>query len=318
MNDLKKAGWSRGARTDKGVHALINGINVKLAVTKEFLRDPDIEKEHVLENAINTKQQQKNAIERKNQINYDKIIQTLNSNLPQDIRIISLKQVTKKFDIRTACSHRIYEYILPLFMLQKFEDIKENKKVFLQIEQQIQEKINQILKKFIGTKSYHNYTKQLKAGDSKCKRYIINMKGQIFEKNQEKFVRFTFFGQSFIYHQIRKMIGMICMVFQKQLELDFIDKSFEKEFTKVWLAPAHGLFLNQMVFDQYNKRQEIPELIVWDENEIKRIEEMRNIIEYVVMNVNIVQNLYFQWAKNVNEGIEIQEIDEGLSNDGGD
>lgn len=37
MGDLKKAGWGRGARTDKGVHALSNGITVKLAINEEYL-----------------------------------------------------------------------------------------------------------------------------------------------------------------------------------------------------------------------------------------------------------------------------------------
>lgn len=37
MGELKKAGWGRGARTDKGVHALSNGITVKLAINEELL-----------------------------------------------------------------------------------------------------------------------------------------------------------------------------------------------------------------------------------------------------------------------------------------
>lgn len=35
--DLKKLGWNRAARTDKGVHALSNGINVKLTISEDFL-----------------------------------------------------------------------------------------------------------------------------------------------------------------------------------------------------------------------------------------------------------------------------------------
>lgn len=38
FDKLEKNSWSRGARTDKGVHALVNGITVKLQITKEFLK----------------------------------------------------------------------------------------------------------------------------------------------------------------------------------------------------------------------------------------------------------------------------------------
>ena len=44
------------------------------------------------------------------------MITILNSNLPKDIKVVSIKQVTKKFDIRTACSYRIYEYLMPMEM----------------------------------------------------------------------------------------------------------------------------------------------------------------------------------------------------------
>jgi tRNA pseudouridine38-40 synthase len=37
MGELKKAGWGRGARTDKGVHALSNGVSVKLAISEDYL-----------------------------------------------------------------------------------------------------------------------------------------------------------------------------------------------------------------------------------------------------------------------------------------
>jgi tRNA pseudouridine38-40 synthase len=42
FGDLHQAGWSRGARTDKGVHALCNSISMKLWITKDLLKEPTI------------------------------------------------------------------------------------------------------------------------------------------------------------------------------------------------------------------------------------------------------------------------------------
>jgi len=35
--ELNKISWGRGARTDKGVHALCNGISLKMSIPEEYL-----------------------------------------------------------------------------------------------------------------------------------------------------------------------------------------------------------------------------------------------------------------------------------------
>jgi tRNA pseudouridine38-40 synthase len=42
FEDLKKSGWSRGARTDKGVHALLNGVSAKLSISTKYLIKDDL------------------------------------------------------------------------------------------------------------------------------------------------------------------------------------------------------------------------------------------------------------------------------------
>jgi tRNA pseudouridine38-40 synthase len=36
-SELKKIKWSRGARTDKKVHALLNGLSLKLEISPEYI-----------------------------------------------------------------------------------------------------------------------------------------------------------------------------------------------------------------------------------------------------------------------------------------
>ena len=96
--DLKKSGFQRTARTDKGVHAAGNVVSLKL-----IIEDPQLK---------------------------DKI----NSYLPDQIRIWGIQRTTKGFDCRKMCSSRVYEYLLPTYCLispkpgtQLDELIKENK-----------------------------------------------------------------------------------------------------------------------------------------------------------------------------------------------
>ena len=37
--DLKKIGWNRGSRTDKGVHASLNTIKCNLTISHEYLKE---------------------------------------------------------------------------------------------------------------------------------------------------------------------------------------------------------------------------------------------------------------------------------------
>ena len=53
------------------------------------------------------------------------------------------------------------------------------------------------------------------------------------------------------------------------------------------LAPAEGLFLNQIKFDGYNMKPGIPELLILDEDEVKRTEDFRPTIEKQVIKCEV-------------------------------
>ena len=80
-NDLKKSGFMRAARTDKGVHAGGNVISLKL-----IIEDPDI-------------------------------LNKINDNLPPGIRVWGIERVNKAFNCRKLCGSRWYEYLLPTYSL---------------------------------------------------------------------------------------------------------------------------------------------------------------------------------------------------------
>lgn len=80
-DDLKKNGFMRAARTDKGVHAAGNVISCKLIIEDEDILDK------------------------------------INSRLPAQIRIWGIDRTNKLFDCRKMCSSRVYEYLLPTYSL---------------------------------------------------------------------------------------------------------------------------------------------------------------------------------------------------------
>ena len=78
-DDPKKSSLVRCARTDKGVHAAGNVISLKLIV-----EDP-------------------------------KIVETINENLPPQIRVWGIERTTGGFSCYQTCDSRWYEYLIPTF-----------------------------------------------------------------------------------------------------------------------------------------------------------------------------------------------------------
>ena len=61
-------------------------------------------------------------------------------------------------------------------MFDKHFDKKEN--YSKQDADAVVEKINQLSKKFLGSKNYHNFTKKMKSTDPASKRFIIDFRGK--------------------------------------------------------------------------------------------------------------------------------------------
>lgn len=82
---FQKIGWSRCARTDKGVSALSQVVSLNMVMPPDKTEA--------------------------------KVVEELNANLPTDMRVFSVTATTKSFDAKNACAKRRYHYLLPSFML---------------------------------------------------------------------------------------------------------------------------------------------------------------------------------------------------------
>ena len=87
---LPKLGWQRTSRTDKGVHALVNLVSLKM-----LLRAGET---------------------------YPEAVERINVHLPIDIRVYLLRPVTASFNSYMMCMGRTYEYYLPTFGLMNRDE----------------------------------------------------------------------------------------------------------------------------------------------------------------------------------------------------
>lgn len=309
-DDIKKSGFMRAARTDKGVHAAGNVISLKM-----IIEDPDIK---------------------------DKI----NAELPDQIRIWGIQRTTKSFDCRKLCSSRVYEYLLPTYSLlppkpttvmaelvkskralnpdlfhpdpegeawwaatnQKILDagISQSQldsigtaieselpgsstatptptptidpesgelttygkalKSIKQIETQSRRayripnhrlsQFRSAMEQYQGTHNFHNFTIGKSFKDQLAQRYIISTKVSdpfVIEGTDTEWISIRIHGQSFMLHQIRKMVSMASMVVRIGCPVEIIQDFFNKEKINIPKAPALGLLLENPVFDAYNQ-----------------------------------------------------------------
>ena len=119
-------------------------------------------------------------------------------------------------------------------------------------------RIRSALNKYIGTHSYHNYTVGKNSRDASANRIIrtFTVAETPITINGTEWLSLKVHGQSFMMHQIRKMVSMAALVVRCGRDPESMDDSFGKEKISIPKAPGLGLLLERPVFDEYNKRLE--------------------------------------------------------------
>jgi tRNA pseudouridine38-40 synthase len=116
-------------------------------------------------------------------------------------------------------------------------------------------KLNSALAQYVGTRNYHNYTKGMDPKLAQAKRNLLSFKAELFDFEGEPLVRCVVLGQSFVLHQIRKMIGMALAVARGVADEACLTTALRTtQKCNVPLAPELGLFLDETIFHAYNKR----------------------------------------------------------------
>ncbi|SMR48770.1 unnamed protein product [Zymoseptoria tritici ST99CH_1E4] len=123
------------------------------------------------------------------------------------------------------------------------------------------ERIQDALSQYVGTRNYHNYTIQKTYKDPSAKRHIksftVNPKpiliGEGPDEEKSEWLSLKVHGQSFMMHQIRKMVGMVTLLVRSgsNIRPTMLD-SFSENRYSIPKVPGLGLLLERPVFDTYN------------------------------------------------------------------
>ncbi|XP_071322462.1 pseudouridylate synthase 1 homolog [Trachinotus anak] len=231
--DMKKMSFQRCARTDKGVSAAGQVVSLKVWLIED-------------------------------------IIEKINENLPPQIRVLGHKRVTQGFNSKNNCDGRTYSYMFPTVAFSP-KDYDTGNIAAFRLEPETLQRANRLFALYTGTHNFHNFTSQKAPNDPSARRYITEMScGEPFIRSNTEFAVITVRGQSFMMHQIRKMIGLVIAVIKGYVKEDVIERSWGQEKVDVPKAPGLGLVLERVHFDRYNKRfggDGLHERLEWDHEE---------------------------------------------------
>ncbi|XP_014203245.2 tRNA pseudouridine synthase A [Copidosoma floridanum] len=281
---IQNINFQRAARTDKGVSAVRQVVSLKLP------ENPSKD--------------------------------SINEHLPKNIKVFSIKRVTKGFNCKSKCNARTYSYTLPTYAFAP-ENLELFNKTHESMEERIaermealslidgkpfheyrlpkdkQEQVSVLLQKFKGTKNFHNYTTKILPLDPRARRYIMNLEA---EKpvivNDMEFMTLKIKGQSFMMHQIRKMVSMVIAVMRNIATEEDFNQSFNTPKYIISRAPSLGLMLNVVHYDYYNERygkDGLHERLDWADCEEEIQDFEKNYILKDVIDTEINEKSMLSW-----------------------
>ncbi|XP_039060039.1 tRNA pseudouridine synthase A-like [Hibiscus syriacus] len=118
------------------------------------------------------------------------------------------------------------------------------------------ERFNRILNHYVGSHNFHNFTTRMKAEDPAAHRYIVSFHAnKVVTVEGIDFVKCEAVGQSFMLHQIRKMIGVAVAIMRNCTPESLIKTALRKAVhINVPTAPEVGLYLDECIFSSYNQK----------------------------------------------------------------
>lgn len=148
------------------------------------------------------------------------------------------------------------------FRKQIYEAVKTVKSAYLKARRSYRipsarlDRIQQALDKYTGTRNFYNYTIRKAFKDPSAKRHIksFNLNREPIIINGTEWLSLKVHGQSFMMHQIRKMVAMATMVVRCGCDPERVVESYGSSKLAIPKAPGLGLLLERPVFDVYNKR----------------------------------------------------------------
>jgi tRNA pseudouridine38-40 synthase len=172
-------------------------------------------------------------------------LKSINSLLPNDIRIISLEEVSLDFHARYSAKEKIYHYHITTDKVQSpFE-----RGYCLHYTFPIDiEKLLAAIPYFIGTKNFSSFANELSPNKNPVKTiYELS-----FIKTKSGFI-LKFRGDGFLYKMVRNITGTLLDIARGKINFEILPLIFEKK-SRVFAgktAPPHALFLETIVYNEF-------------------------------------------------------------------
>lgn len=133
------------------------------------------------------------------------------------------------------------------------------------VSQDTLDRLKEALETYKGTHKFHNYTRGKKWDDPSSSRYIVSFEVQdlLVDEHGIEWIPTMVVGQSFLLHQIRKMMCMAMDVARGATSLNVMKESFGDVSININTAPAQGLSLDMSYYEYFNKRQNASEPLDW-------------------------------------------------------
>jgi tRNA pseudouridine38-40 synthase len=281
-----KYSWSTSGRTDKGVHAAAQTVSLRIEWPNDDTPATD--------ETVADMQRQAAAL-----------LPLLNAALPEDIRVLDLVRTSRPFVAKTQRDRVRYRYMIPSFCLMEPAALQQlfqetitpppttattgplHKRTWPTDPSELQrfhrrvasyrlslaqrENLHQTLRQYVGTHSFHNFTRRCRAGEPRAQRYILGFRvddpvlltaaaedgaATTDDAATLEWIPTTVTGQSFLLNQIRKMIHCAVEVARGARPSTFLADYLQgPELLKpLYPAPAQGLFLDMSIYESYNTK----------------------------------------------------------------
>ncbi|KAL8799918.1 MAG: hypothetical protein Q9182_005537 [Xanthomendoza sp. 2 TL-2023] len=146
--------------------------------------------------------------------------------------------------------------------IKKLKSIIVTAKKAYRIDPKRLDRVQSVLNHYVGTHNFHNYTISKHPRDPSAKRVIksFNVGPKPIIINDTEWLSLKVHGQSFMMHQIRKMITMAALVVRCGCPEERMDESYGHDRLSLPKAPSLGLLLERPVFDTYNNKKRVEDV----------------------------------------------------------
>ena len=186
------------------------------------------------------------------EVNEQTFCAAVNAALPSDIKLLRRIPVPSSFNARACCEARRYHYVVPTRLLRAADTADEDVLT-------LSRRLKKVLLQWRGTHNFANFTKPSAedAALAKSRRHVRRVFCEnMIELGGRQYAVISISGQSFMYHQVRKMMGATIAVMRGDKSDAFIKHALRKtdvavDALEVPLAPAEGLVLRDAVYTKY-------------------------------------------------------------------